>query len=341
MPKWQVLPFWLQYWAGLRRNCGRIVAFGHEFQPHEFRSHEVKSGEKRGVQTKPASLMRQFHRYPTVAFGRYRRFVVADHHVGWVTPDFALELATFPEIFRLGDDAVILQDRFAETAERSRAVADVLMALRERGLVPGWRNELYPVNRRFDEPPLLLIERAATPLFGLLSYGVNVNGLVRDGAEWKVWIARRSDSKHVDPGMLDIVVGGGLPHGISIHDNMLKECAEEAGIPPEIARRARPAGLVTMSIPAAEGLRIGLQFNFDLELPVDFTPRNIDGEVAEFQLWSLDRLESSLREADDFMYDVALVNLDLLIRCGRIGPEDPEYLDIVAQLRQPIAFART
>ncbi|HNB28542.1 MAG TPA: DUF4743 domain-containing protein [Alphaproteobacteria bacterium] len=301
------------------------------------------------MQGKTASLMRQFHRYPAVEFGRFRRFVVADHHVGWVTPDFARELASFPNVFRLDDQSVILHDRFADAEDRSRAVADVLAALHARGLVPGWRNELYPVNRRYEETPLLLMERAATPLFGLLSYGVNVNGLVRTGKDggddrgddWKVWVARRSLTKHVDPGMLDIIVGGGLPHGISIHDNMLKECAEEAGIPLALARRARPSGLATMAIPAAEGLRIGLQFNFDLELPADFVPRNTDGEVAEFQLWSLEQLERSLREADDFMFDVALVNLDLLIRLGRIGPEDPDYLDLIAGLRPAIPFVRT
>jgi len=293
------------------------------------------------VQTGPAGFMRQFRRYPAVEFGRYRRFVVADHHVGWVTPDFARELATFPEVFRLDDQSVLLHDHFDSVEARSRAVADVLASLRGRNLVPGWRDELYPVNRRFDEAPLLLMERAATPLFGLLSYGVNVNGLVRDGADWKVWVARRSATKHVDPGMLDIIVGGGLPYGISVHDNLLKECAEEAGIPPEVARHASPVGLVTMVIPAAEGLRIGLQFNFDLELPADFTPRNTDGEVAEFQLWSLDELERSLRETDDFMFDVALVNLDLLIRLGRIGPDDADYLDIIPNLRPAIPFVRS
>jgi hypothetical protein len=88
-------------------------------------------------------------------------------------------------------------------------------------------------------------------------------------------------------------------------------------------------------------LRAGTQFNFDLELPADFTPRNEDGEVAEFQLWTLDELERNLRDADDFMYDVALANLDLLIRLGRIGPDDPDYLDLIAYLRRPIPLTRT
>jgi 8-oxo-dGTP pyrophosphatase MutT (NUDIX family) len=293
------------------------------------------------VQSQPASLMRQIRRYPAVDLGRYRRFMVAGRHMGWVVPDFARELAAYPHVFYLTDREVNLHGRFVTVDDRSRAVAEVLEAMRAQGKVPGWRNELYPVNRRFADAPLLLMERAATHLFGVPSYGINVNGLVRDGDDWKVWVARRSATKQVDPNMLDLVVGGGLPHGISIGDNLLKECAEEAGIPPDIARRARPVSLLTLMIEAPEGLRVGVQFNFDLELPANFIPRNEDGEVAGFQLWALDQLERNLRAADDFMYDVALANLDLLIRLGRIGPDDPDYLDLVAHLRRPIPLARS
>jgi hypothetical protein len=38
---------------------------------------------------------------------------------------------------------------------------------------------------------------------------------------------------------------------------------------------------------------------------------------------------------------VALVQLDFLIRHGFIGPEDPEFLDLIANLRQPIPWAGT
>ena len=285
--------------------------------------------------------MRQIHRYPAVDLGRYRRFMVAGRHMGWVVPDFARELAAYPQVFYLTDREVNLHDRFTTIEERSRAVAEILEAMRAQGKVPGWRNELYPVNHRFGDAPMLLMERAATHLFGVPSYGINVNGLVRDGDDWKIWVARRSATKQVDPNMLDLIVGGGLPHGISVHDNLLKECAEEAGIPKAIALRARPVGLLTLMIEAPEGLRVGVQFNFDLELPADFTPRNEDGEVAGFQLWSLDQLERNLRTADEFMYDVALASLDLLIRLGRVGPDDPDYLDLIAHLRRPMPLARS
>lgn len=291
------------------------------------------------------SLLRLFRRCPPVDLAAdlapYRHFIVADRHVGWVDPDFARVLAEFPAVFYLTDRAVQLHDRLERVEDRSKAVADVLAKLHERGQVPGWRGELYPVNRRYGEAPLLLMERAATPLFGLQTYGINVNGLVRDGDSWNVWIARRAMTKHVDPGMLDLVVGGGVPHGIPLADNLLKECAEEAGIAPALAKRARPVSLTTMIIDAHEGLRIGVQFNYDLELPADFTPRNDDGEVSDFKLWSLAQLEDNLRTADDFMFDAALAKLDLLVRLGIVGPEDPDYLDLVAQLRRPAPFVRT
>jgi hypothetical protein len=297
------------------------------------------------VNAASSSLLRLFERCPpadlAVDLGPHRRFIVADRHVGWVKPDFARMLAEFPNVFYLTDREVHLHDRLDNIEDRGEAVAAVLVKLHERGVIPGWRGELYPVNRRFGEAPLLLMERAATPLFGLQTYGINVNGLVRDGGGWKVWIARRAMTKHVDPGMLDLVVGGGQPYGISIADNLLKECAEEACIAPTLAARARPASITTMMIEAAEGLRIGVQFAFDLELPADFQPRNEDGEVAEFQLWSLDQLEQNLRNADDFMFDAALAKLDLLVRLGAIGPEEPDYLDIIAHLRRPVPFVRS
>ncbi len=39
------------------------------------------------------------------------------------------------------------------------------------------------------------------------------------------------------------------------------------------------------------------------------------------------------------MYDIALVLIDFLIRHGFVGPEDADYLALIAGLRRPIPFA--
>ena len=44
---------------------------------------------------------------------------------------------------------------------------EVTVALRDAGLIRGWRDELYPITEDFHEPPLALIERAAAPYFGI------------------------------------------------------------------------------------------------------------------------------------------------------------------------------
>lgn len=62
-----------------------------------------------------------------------------------------------------------------------------------------------------------------------------------------MWMARRSKSKSKYPSMLDHIVAGGQPAGLSLMENAIKECEEEAGIPPSIARpgNLRPAGVVS------------------------------------------------------------------------------------------------
>jgi hypothetical protein len=109
------------------------------------------------------------------------------------------------------------------TEARSAAVAGVLGELRSKqGLLSGWRDELYPVAPAFDAPPLLLIERAAAPFFGIRAYGVHVNGYVvqPDGTK-QLWVARRSTSKQTWPGKLDHIVAGGQVGGCTCVQDML------------------------------------------------------------------------------------------------------------------------
>lgn len=284
------------------------------------------------------SLLRQFRRHPLPDMSAYQRFFVADQHVGWVKPDLACRLLEWPDRFVSGEGTLALHPRLTTAPLRSKAMAETLSALRESGLVPGWRNELYPVNTQFNASPLLVMERAAVPLFGVLAYGVNLNGFVGRGWGMKVWVARRAATKSVDPNMLDHIVGGGQPIGPTLMENLIKECDEEAGIPSALAGEATPVGIVTLMFEVAQGLRIDMQFNYDLELPPSFTPQNRDGEVAGFELVPVSELIHQLRSENEFMYDSAIVQIDFLIRHGFIGPEDPDFLSLVAGLRPALPY---
>ncbi len=264
---------------------------------------------------------------------RYRPFQVAGQQVGWVTHDFAGRLKDFPKAFHISDAAVEMAPGLGDFAQRSAAMAEVLERLRAEGMIKGWRDEPYPVGTDFYVQPLLQMERAAVPLFGVRAYGVHINGFTGDGTALKLWVAKRSKTKQTAPGKLDHLVAGGQPLGLSLMDNVVKECGEEAGMAPALARTARPAGIVSYVTERVEGLRNDICFVYDIALPADFRPVNTDGEIEDFYLWPIDQVRERLSATDDFKFNVALVNIDFLVRRGYLSPDDPGYVAIVEGLR--------
>ena len=264
---------------------------------------------------------------------RYRPFRIAGQDVGWVTGEFAERLREFPKLFRISEAAVDLDPGLAGFEERSKAVADALLALKAEGLVPGWRNEPYPVGTDFYAPPLMQMERAAVPLFGVRAYGVHVNGFVGSGDDQRLWVAKRAANKQTAPGKLDHLVAGGQPMGLSLMENVIKESAEEAGMDAALARRAWPVGLVSYITERSEGLRNDICFAFDITLPESFVPHNTDGEIESFSLWPIADVRARMAETEDFKFNVALVNIDFLIRHGHLSPDEPGYVDLVEGLR--------
>jgi hypothetical protein len=258
----------------------------------------------------------------------YRPFSVAGAKVGLVRHAFAERLKDFPKVFQVRADGVRLDDRFADPGARTRAAAEVLESLRAKGEVRGWRNEPYPVTVSFAAAPLMTLERAAVPLFGVTAFAVHLNGVVGDGADLRMWVAKRSLSKPTGPGKLDQMVAGGQPAGVSLSDNLVKECAEEAKVPAALARRAVPIGAVSYTTERPEGLRRDVLFNYDLDLPEDFEPGNADGEVDSFHLWPIARVIETVRDTDDFKFNCALVVIDFLIRRGLIPPDHPDYVEL-------------
>lgn len=168
---------------------------------------------------------------------------------------------------------------------RSASLQSTLEAAGEQGLLTGWRNERFSYWRAdFTTPDpgraaLLDVERAGFRFLGMMSHAVHVNGFLPDG---RLWIARRSASKATDPGMLDNVTAGGLPTGETITQCLARELAEEAGVNGLENIGLQAAGFIRTSRLEKEGWHDECLHTFNLTLPADFEPRNVDGEVSEF-----------------------------------------------------------
>ncbi len=270
--------------------------------------------------------------------GDYLPFVIAGATVGRVRRDLAERLAEFADLFAVDADAVSLAARFGDFDARSRALDDAVGRLAKLGLVNKKRNELYPVAPRFTDTPLAQLDRGAVAQFAIRSYGVHLNGYVETADGLALWIGTRARDKLVAPGKLDNLVAGGQPIGLTLAENLVKECAEEADIPEALARRAHAVTAITYTMAVPEGLRPDTLFVYDLALPADFVPRNTDGELEGFALMPIAEIAERVRATDDVKFNVNLVIIDFMIRHGALGPEHPEYLDLVAGLHrdQPV-----
>ncbi len=263
---------------------------------------------------------------------RYRVFRVDGNEVGQVKDDFAAALGNFTDVFSVSGNSVELAGDLKGFEQRTKAVDRVLRVLAKQQVISGWHEEKYPVAMSFKSPALFHMERAAVPLFGVRAYGVHMNGFTGAGAGMKMWIGRRSLDRMLAPGKLDQIVAGGQPAGLSLRQNLIKESAEEASIPAELAGKAIAVGGTSYCMERPEGLRRDLLFNFDLELPANFEPVNTDGEISEFYLWPIEQVIEAVRDTDEFKFNCSLVIIDFLIRRGFIEPDHADYVELVRGL---------
>ncbi len=256
----------------------------------------------------PHSLPPAFQRHvdachSAVLPGSRLPFLIGAAPVGFVRPELAQALAGFPEI-TLADGQVGLA--FGRDLPRiARQLSDRGL-FRTRGEDFDVRDDLDVVHGRLD--------RGAVPTFGTLGWGVHLNGLVRRTGGLHLWVAIRAANKLLDPGKLDHITAGGVSAGMTPWQTLLKEAAEEAAIPPALARRAVPVGDIAYAMERPEGLRRDRLFCYDLDLPEDFAPRAADGEVASFELWPIERAFAAVRDGEGFKFNVNLVLIDLFQR---------------------------
>lgn len=258
---------------------------------------------------------------------------------GLVRPQFARWLQAYPEVFAVSDAAVELVVASTDLEQRSSAVAAVLAELVAEGKMSHLHGEQYAATTTDRNNALLLLDRAAAPYFGTRAFGQHLNGYVRGEDGLKLWIARRAADRVNYPGHLDNLVAGGLPYGVSLTDNLAKECWEEAAIPAPLAARALPVGAIDYYADSEKGFKPDTLFCYDLELPADFQPYCTDGEVDEFYLWPVEQVMDVVKESSEFKLNCNLVIIDFAIRHGYIGPESEEYLTLISGLHPPMPGA--
>ena len=263
-------------------------------------------------------------------------FLLDGERIGSLRRGDTGHLRRWPEHFAISSECVTWINAPIDFRDRSAILSEVIQGLAEEGVISHLHGELYPVTASGREQAKCLIDRASAPFFGMRAFGQHLNGFVRTPHGIEMWIGRRSADRRLYPRHLDNLVAGGLPHGLSLVDNLRKECTEEAGIPRALADRAVVAGAITYCRDSAGGLKPDVMYCYDLELPEDFVPVCTDGEVESFRRLPLAEVAALVRDTDAFKLNCNLTIIDFLVRHGFITPEEPDYLEILAGLRAPL-----
>ena len=194
-------------------------------------------------------------------------------------------------------------------AQRSQDLARAAAALRDQGLIRGWRDECHSywgaISHDPDvvQPEWFRLERAAFRFFGLRSHAVHINGFTPDG---RMWCARRALSKATDPGRLDNLAAGGLAADETILQCAVRELGEEAGLEPSLAQHIQRAGRITTARTEPEGWHDETLLVFNLCVPDAVVPHNTDGEVSAFVCLTPSDVMQRIQVAD-FSKDAACV----------------------------------
>lgn len=280
------------------------------------------------------SFLEKIQQCNRVDYTGFVPLLVEQTRVGWLRHDFFDAIKSYPDTFVCTEQQASLHPDLNTFETRSRALEAVSQSLLKAGKIKQIYGEVYPASVDDRTQPLFLLDRAVASYFGTRTYGQHLNGYVGEDAQLQMWIGRRAKDRGFYPGKLDQLVAGGLPYGMSLQDNLRKECFEEAGIDATLADQARPVGSITCTYENERGIKPETIYCYDLELPVDFRPQCQDGEVEEFILLPIDEVAAMVRASDEFKLNCNLVILDFLIRHGVLSADEPNFELLAEDLRQ-------
>jgi len=281
------------------------------------------------------SLLDHIRRCNARDLAGYVPFMIDGERLGFITPARAAILAGHPNVFDVHAAQVGFAAPLDTPEKRTAALSAVADDLAATGAFFPRKGEVYAVRNDWHDQPRCFVDRALIPAFGFRAYGVHINGTVRAASGLQLWIGTRAMTCSVEPGKRDNMVAGGQPAHLSLMDNIIKECAEEAGLPEAVARTARPVGVLTYCFDAPEGLKVDTLFCYDLDMTGRDAPRNTDGEITGFELMPVTEALRLIADSSAFKFNVNLVIIDFAVRYGLINPDvERDYQTIVAGLHQ-------
>lgn len=265
----------------------------------------------------------------------YVPFVMEGKRPGYIRKDKVDLALSFDRAMKRDGDSIIVNPELSGFDEISATFKEILPELEKNGAFAfPLKNEMFPVVMGWGEEPLFKIERNATIFFGVRIFGLHVNGYTFRNGKMHMWLGKRGPTLRGWPNMLDQMVAGGQPIGLSLFDNLLKESHEEAQLSAEIASKARAAGSITYSMNMIEGARRDTIFVYDLLLPEDVHPIPDGDEVAEFVCLPVEEVMEIVANTDSFKPNCNLVCLDFFIRHGFITADEFKgYTGLVSGLR--------
>ncbi|KAK6338077.1 hypothetical protein TWF696_001548 [Orbilia brochopaga] len=285
----------------------------------------------------------------------YARFTYLSHTIGYIIPLVRAALddrALSGDWWELTPNTVSLKGDTVE--ERTANMAETTKRWREAkrfDILSGWRNEQYTVYAPQGKP-CFHMERSATPLFGVLTYGSHMTVYVPASPTrpLRIWVPRRAAGKSTYPSMLDNTVAGGMGDGATPLATIIKEAGEEASLPAAyVAENVRAAGFVSyFYVRGAEAggeaglLQPEIEYVYDMavgepdaEGPV---PVPCDGEVAEHMLLTVPEVREQLA-LGNFKPNCAAVMLDFFVRHGFLDAEnEPDIVEIYTRLHRRLEF---
>lgn len=268
-------------------------------------------------------------------------FLVANQQIGWLKRKHQSLLEQWPQWFSFKNGKMTLSESLNTHQRRTLAFKQVIAKLRKQKQISSWESEYYDVMPSYGELPLFEIERSATSFWGIPSYGTHLNGYTYKEGKLHLWIAKRAKHLAFAPEKLDNLAAGGLPQGLTPHENIINEAWEEAQIPRQIMEIARQQGSISYLMDLEHGVALDTMFVFDLELLPNFEPKTDGSEIEVFYCMPAEEVYHLLKNTQTFKYNSALVIIDFLIRKGNIVASEPDFDKITYQLYRNVHFKQS